>query len=223
MLRSSIFLLVLGASLSLASTAHALGPIDVEVGAKVGAGSNPIGNGFPNPLGVGVGGRAGVAISGLYAGISAMDYVGSSAQRIDVVEGTSYEQGSVSPHSFLYGAELGYGRKLGGLVLLRAQVGVGDDVLGMGGGVGIGTTLDNIIVPALAVPSRNYLYVEPGVVALIQLGVIYVGLDVSALLLPSGPSARTPYGALSPATAPFSTSHALDAALTAHGQLGVRF
>jgi hypothetical protein len=47
----------------------------------------------------------------------------------------------------------------------------------------------------------NYFYLEPGVVGLVSLGVLFVGADVGALLLPMGP----------------------DIALTAHGQIGVTF
>jgi hypothetical protein len=45
----------------------------------------------------------------------------------------------------------------------------------------------------------NYVYLEPGVVGLVSLGVLFVGADVGALLLPTGP----------------------DSALTIHGQIGV--
>ena len=47
----------------------------------------------------------------------------------------------------------------------------------------------------------NYFYLEPGVVGLVSLGVLFVGADVGALLLLTGP----------------------DSALTVHGQIGVTF
>jgi len=47
----------------------------------------------------------------------------------------------------------------------------------------------------------NYVYFEPGVVVLVSLGALFVGADVGALILPTGP----------------------DSALTVHGQIGVTF
>jgi hypothetical protein len=217
--RAAVGLVALGVALGFAPAAHALGPVDVEVGAKVGAGSNPVGGGLPNPLGVGVGGRAGISVSGLYAGVSAIDYLGTSG-RLDLVQGTDFEQGPLSPHSFLFGVELGYGLRLARVLVLRAQVGLGDDVLGMGGGVAVGSLLDNIISVARPVPDRGYLYLEPGVTALFEVGWFFAGVDVNALVLPWGPSV-TPPGAGS--TTPFLSAHKLDGAATVHGQLGVRF
>jgi hypothetical protein len=49
----------------------------------------------------------------------------------------------------------------------------------------------------------NYFYLEPGIVGLVSLGVLFVGADVAALLLPTGSG-----GGLS---------------ATVHGQLGVTF
>src|SRR5271167_4825380 len=68
------------ATLAVERDAHALGPIDLEVGAKVGGATNPLsGNGVPNPLGVGLGGRAGIAfLGGIYLGGNIMYYLGSS-------------------------------------------------------------------------------------------------------------------------------------------------
>ncbi|HEY3815900.1 MAG TPA: hypothetical protein VGL81_01955 [Polyangiaceae bacterium] len=220
-LRSALFLVVLALSLSRAGPAQALGPLDVEVGAKAGAGSNPIGGGFPNPLGPGVGGRAGVALAGLYAGVSAMYYAGVGTQKLDVIDGTNFERGAVSPHSFLFGGELGYGVTLGGLVLLRAQVGLGDDVLGMSGGVALGSTIDNIVSIPQAVPAHDYLYLEPGITALVEVGKVYAGLDGNVLLLPSGP--RWPPSHVLIGQDPFPSSQTLDSAVTVHAQLGLRF
>jgi hypothetical protein len=75
-------LLLAGAALSTLSVtrrASALGPVDIEVAAKVGGGTNPENNSHdagPNPLGFGFGGRAGVSVSGLYAGLSFGYYLG---------------------------------------------------------------------------------------------------------------------------------------------------
>jgi len=58
----------------LARDAHALGPGDIELGAKVGYATNPLsGSGASNPL-FGLGGRAGFAFKGgLYLGGSVVD------------------------------------------------------------------------------------------------------------------------------------------------------
>ena len=207
--------LALGLLLGLAPPAHALGPIDVEVGAKVGAGTNPVGGGLPDPMGLGLGGRAGVALSGLYLGVSVVDSLGATGQ-LHVVEGPDFEEGTLSPHSLLYGLEAGYGIPLAHRVLLRAQLGVGQDRLGMGGGLAVGTTLDNIVDLPQPVATTTYLYLEPAIVALVTLGHLYAGVDVGALLLPSGPS-------VAPPGTPFLSPHRLDGATTAHAQVGVRF
>src|SRR5207237_10223909 len=93
--------------------AHALGPVDLEIGAKVGAGTTPTGDKI-NPLGFGLGGRAGVGIFGIYAGVSAMYYFGSSAS----------DPNHRTGKAVLYGAEAGYTFKLAFLEL-RPQLGVG--------------------------------------------------------------------------------------------------
>jgi hypothetical protein len=152
-----------------------------------------------------------------------MYYVGGSG-KIDVTDGPDYERGSVSPHSFLYGGEVGYGLTLASLVVLRAQLGLGDEMLGMGGGVAIGSLDDNIVTFPQPVRTTNYLYLEPGVTALVEFGKVYAGVDVNALLLPSGPKLVSPTGIGSSfSTAPFSSSHTLDSAVTVHGQVGIRF
>jgi hypothetical protein len=220
--RMGLFFLVLAAALSASAPAQALGPVDVEVGAKVGAGTNPVGGGFPNPLGFGVGGRAGVSIFGLYAGLSAMNYFGGGSQQVDVTQGFAYERGSVSPHSFLWGGEAGYGVSLFGLVTLRAMFGIGEDVLGMSGGLATGLTNDNMVHPTLPVQSTSYVYLEPGLTALANLGVFYVGLDASALLLPAGPG-WPPNLATVPLHGAFSSTHQLDTAIAVLAEVGFRF
>jgi hypothetical protein len=98
--------------LTMERPAYALGPIDLEIAAKVGYGSND--------LGVGLGGRAGVSFFGLYGGVSVIDYLGKSQT----------ESPGPSPftrHSFLYGGEVGYGIKIS-LLTIRPLVGFGDAI-----------------------------------------------------------------------------------------------
>src|SRR5580658_1939826 len=68
------------AALWVAPAASALGPVDVEVAAKVGGVTTPSNaqNGLPDPIGFAAGGRAGVAYKGLYGGISIVYLIGST-------------------------------------------------------------------------------------------------------------------------------------------------
>jgi hypothetical protein len=157
--------LSVAAIVSFAGNASALGPLDLEIGAKVGVGTTPsnLPPNSPNPLGFGLGARAGVSILGFYGGGSIMYYLGSSQS----LPGG----GNVSDHVLMYGLEGGYGVKLIDLLTLRAQVGVGSyDVT-------VSTPLGNQDV--------SNLYIEPGVTAMITLPVVgwFVGADANALVL----------------------------------------
>jgi hypothetical protein len=142
-----------------AQDAFALGPVDLELGARAGGGTNPFGGNPqpPNPLGFGLGARGGATIFGIYGGVGVMYYFGSS----ETVLGSS-----VSVHSLLYGAELGYSVKLA-ILTIRPQVGLG-----------------NCTLSATGASDTNNLYVEPGLTGLITLGTIFVGADANALILP---------------------------------------
>jgi hypothetical protein len=181
----------------LAHDAHALGPLDLEIGVKAGAGTVPGGGSGPNPLGFGLGGRAGVSIFGLYGGLSLLNYFGES-QTLGPFK--------TSAKSLMYGVEGGYGSSLGPLTL-RAQVGVGNYSetvdLTVSGGAAAGMP-----VPTWT-GTRNSLYIEPGLTAMIAFGTVFIGADANVLLLPNDPN---PNGQTS-----------FDAAFTAHGQVGVKF
>jgi hypothetical protein len=82
--------------------AHALGPIDLEIAAKAGYGSND--------LDFGIGGRAGISFFGLYGGVSLVDYLGQD-----------------SVHVLTYGGEVGFGIKIA-FVTIRPLLGFGDAV-----------------------------------------------------------------------------------------------
>jgi hypothetical protein len=192
-------LLVGVAAALVAHDAHALGPLDLEIGAKAGVGTAPGGtsNG-PNPLGFGVGGRAGVSILGLYGGISGIYYLGESKS---VTSGPV--SASVSAHSILLGLEAGYGSKIGPLSL-RGTVGIGNIETDYSGGAaapGFTLTIPN--------GSNNGLYIEPGVTGIVALGLWFIGADANALILPDYPGTDG--------------SKSLEAAFTIHGQLGVKF
>jgi hypothetical protein len=182
--------------------AHALGPLDLEIGAKAGVGTMPSNESGPNPLGFGIGGRAGVAIAGLYGGVSAVYYVGES-QSVSA-GGVS---ANVSKHALLYGVEGGYGWKLLDILTIRPQIGVGQMTLWASGGL---SSSGAITANTSGSQSANALYLEPGVTAMISLGTFFVGADANVLVIPS----------LNDPTIGKSQS---DIAFTAHGQLGVKF
>ena len=171
------------AILAFSTKAYALGPVDIEISARAGVAAGNIG-----PLGFGIGGRGGVSIMGLYAGIEVIEYLGATAE----CGGCSWPAGAQpvmqSQSALLYGFEAGYNLKFS-RVTIRPQLGLGNFRLSAWYGA-----------PSASDVS-NYFYLEPGVVGLVSLGVFFVGADVGALFLPTGP----------------------DLALTAHGQIGVTF
>jgi hypothetical protein len=189
-MRRIVTVAVLGLTTLLASEAHALGPVDIEAAAKIGGGTSPF-NGYSNPLGFGLGARGGIGLGGLYGGVSIIYYFGSS-QNIDALGG------SVSASALLYGIEGGYGAKLFNLFTLRGQLGLGNFQLNIGG------------VQASSHPTN--LYLEPGLTALMNFGLILVGVDANILILPG---INDPSGV--------NGGSSWDAAFTAHVQGGVKF
>lgn len=153
-------LLTLAIALS-SREARALGPIDIEVGAKLGAASNPVG-GNVNPLNVGLGARAGVSLFGLYGGLNLVNYFGSG----DGVGGTF--------HALEFGGELGYSIKIA-ILTLRPQVGLGNITFS----------------DSTTSTSQSSFYAEPGLTALLTFGIIYLGADANALVITSAPNAES--------------------------------
>jgi len=170
---SILFLGFALSTLSVPRSASALGPVDVEIAAKVGGGTNPIlvgsnGMGPPGPqlnaLGFGLGARAGASFYGFYGGLSFMDYLGS------------HGNGGDSMKTLLYGVEAGYSFGVP-LFTLRPQLGVGNYTV---------TQSESFVSPAESFSSSS-LYLEPGLTALASFGVWMVGADVNVLYLwPSG-------------------------------------
>jgi hypothetical protein len=177
-------------SLSITRDARALGPVDLEVAGKVGVGTNPFSD-LPNPLGFGLGARAGVSLLGLYGGLSLMYYVGSGQDNV------ANAGGHVSVNSLLYGIEAGYGAKLFGLITLRGQLGLGNYQLNESGATGN--------------QNPTNLYLEPGLTALLSIGIVIVGVDANILILPGVSDPLPPGGST------------WDAAFTLHAQGGVKF
>jgi hypothetical protein len=154
------------AVLTAPTEAHALGPIDLEIAAKVGYANNP-GSGDPNPLGVGLGGRAGVSFMGAYGGVNILYYFGGTSN-VNIA--------SVSANSLLYGIEAGYGVTLVDILTIRAQLGVGNITISSSGSLG------SVAAPS---SSLNNLYLEPGLTGLLGFGTYFVGVDANLLVLPS--------------------------------------
>jgi len=124
MVRLSLLLATAGLTVAIVAfpgKADALGPVDVEIGARAGVTPGPLGR-----LGVGIGGRGGVSILGrLYAGIDVIDYLGATA----TCGGCSWPSGAMPVEQWrsalLYGFEGGYNFKIS-RVTIRPQLGLGD-------------------------------------------------------------------------------------------------
>jgi hypothetical protein len=155
--------------------AHALGPIDVEIGAKAGVATTPIkDSGVPNPLGFGIGARGGIDFLGFYGGVQLMYYFGGS----DEVSVPGAESVKVSLHTFMYGVEAGYGFTLLDILTIRPQVGVGNATFS-GSGEAAG-----FVNASGSGGSQSNLYIEPGVTGLVSLGGFFVGADANLLWFP---------------------------------------
>lgn len=164
--KSSVLWAATGAGLLALFTtreAHALGPLDLEIAAKVGYGTNPDSGSSLNPLGFGLGGRAGVSLFGLYAGVSAVYYLGGS-ETVPCPAGTPCPNGSPSAHTLMYGGEFGYGFKIS-IVTIRPLIGVGSALVSGSG-------------------SSSSLYLEPGVTGLVSFGLFLVGVDANLAIFP---------------------------------------
>ena len=181
--------------------ASALGPFEVEVAAKVGGGTNPVNlpssaQGGPpqvNALGFGLGTRAGASFYGFYGGISFMYYLGGRQAPYGTDSNILLRRESFN--SLMYGVEAGYDFSVS-LLTVRPQFGVGNFTL-------------TASSPGTTSSSSNNIYLGVGIVALLSLGRWLVGTDAGTFLLPG-----------------WSDSHPggnSKEALTAHGQVGVRF
>jgi hypothetical protein len=159
--------------------ARALGPVDIEVGAKVGVATSPVSNGnTPNPLGFGLGARGGLSFEGVYAGIQLLYYFGSS-QNEPVL-------GELSEHALLYGVEAGYGfTLLDKLLTIRPQLGLGNATFTVSGSSSVANVSGST--------SKSNLYLEPGVTGLVSLGGWFVGADLNLLFLPGMDNTTTAF------------------------------
>jgi hypothetical protein len=153
-----------------ASRALALGPVDIEIGAKLGYADGGNADLGANPLGLAVGGRGGEVFSGLYGGIDAMYYTGGTPSPPPCV-GTACAAPAVpSFHAFAIGIEVGYGLKLS-ILTIRPQLGLGNITFT----AAFGTPND---------PSVGKFFGRPALVGLVALGPAYAGADAGLLVVP---------------------------------------
>jgi hypothetical protein len=156
-------------TLAVSRSARALGPVDIEIASRVGGGTSPIKDDPINILGFGLGGRAGASILGIYGGVSGAYYFGGGLS-----PGTPLSNGGISRKttvsSWLYGIQGGYSFSILALTL-RPSVEVGNYV--------IHATLAGF-------PTENFsnVYIEPGVTALVGIGMWFLGADANVFLTP---------------------------------------
>jgi hypothetical protein len=174
--------------------AHALGPVDLEIGAKIGVGTSPTSDLNYNPLGFGLGARAGVDFFNIYAGVQFMYYLGGS-------EGGTSSFGSITTktHAWQYGIDVGYNINVS-ILTIRPQIGFGNTTLSTST-TGQSAPLD--VTAKFGGGTDNDFYLEPGVTALVGLGIWFVGADANLLWVPALDGSQ--------------------AAFTIHGQVGFKF
>jgi hypothetical protein len=183
---------VVAGSVWIPRQAFALGPVDLEVAAKVGGGTSTVSGGGPNPLGFGLGGRAGVSIFGFYGGLAAMYYLGESADTALNGLGSVHTQVS----STLVGLEGGYNLGLS-ILTIRPQLGLGYYNAGFSlsyqGAAG---------APGPTSQNTSSVYLEPDITALVSLGIWFVGADAGLLWVPAVDNSQV--------------------AVVVHGQVGIK-
>jgi hypothetical protein len=177
--------------------ARAAGPVDLELGAKVGVGSN-LSVAPPDLLGFALGGRGGVSVFGFYGGVDILHYFGST-----VVPAPGDK---IWASAWMTGVDLGYNFKIA-MVTIRPLLGTGD--------LFVSSTFSRspckgcLIAFQTQGSSRSHnLYFEPGVTVLAPFGTFFAGADANWFILPhivdeSGDKPQT--------------------AFTLHGQIGIHF
>lgn len=227
---------VLGAAiLGLPRQALALGPLEIEGGGFVGAGSNP--SHGPNPLAVGIGARAGVDVRNLYAGLAVTYYFGDAGQcgagapanspgnsplpAAFCNLGAGGGEVQLNQHASLYGLDLGYtfGFARAKFFKLRPLLELGDLEIARTGTVSSQTLTSG---PLAGLRSDNAFYLQPGLTAFLTVDALFLGVDANLLLVPSvvDIDGITPNVA---GTGNLASSSRTLAAFTAHAQVGFRF
>jgi hypothetical protein len=201
--RDRLAVAVVAGILLVARAAHAIGPVDAEV-AGVGGGTN-LASSAANELGFEAGARAGVSWRHFYGGLSFVDSPTVTMRALCVGPVVAYcttGTTSVLPfsvRSIRYGLDAGYDFRLLSRFIVRPQLGVGRIALYQSSPVQV---VVNDGLEGLDGTAHD-VYLEPGVTAIVFLWHFLLGVDANALWVPELAHSR--------------------AALTAHGQLGVRF
>jgi hypothetical protein len=159
-----------------------LGDVHPEVAARmmVGAALTPL-EGAPGP---GFGVRGGASYLGFYGGLSFTDFM--SEHQCQFSSPDPSPGGCGSTHAALYGLELGYGKTFLQVLMVRAELGVGDYALTSDSTSTTCTdTLCNAVSTTASHASRNNLYLAPGALLAVTLGPVLVGLDANIYYMPS--------------------------------------
>jgi hypothetical protein len=149
---------------------------EIELGAKAGFVSAPT-PGYVSPFGLGFGGRLGASFSGVYVGVSVVDFLGGS-------------DGTITESSILYGGEIGFGFRIhdvgGGSITIRPQVGVG--VVNIertdSSKVDIVTTASGRTATSGQSTTVSNVYLEPGLSFMYASGANFFALNAGALIVP---------------------------------------
>jgi hypothetical protein len=148
--------------------ARAAWPVDVEVGGRIGGGTDPH-VGIITPLSLGLGVRGGAIYKHVYAGVELTYYLGD--------HGTKGPERSAA-NALQTGFELGYGIDFS-VFTIRPQLGLGNITFKntVESATPQGGTQENI-------DTHGHFFLEPGVVALAVFGIGYTGADANVLVLP---------------------------------------
>jgi hypothetical protein len=150
---------------------------EIELGAKGGYLSAPT-PGYVSPFGLGFGGRLGASFSGVYVGVSVVDFLGGS-------------DGTITESSILYGGEIGFGFRIhdvgSGSITIRPQVGVG--VVNIertdASKVDVVTTASGRTATSGQTTTVSNLYLEPGLTLMYASGAHFFALNAGALVVPN--------------------------------------
>jgi hypothetical protein len=143
------------AVVSLAQSARALGPVDVEVAAE--------GGWATNGLTADVGGRAGISVIGIYVGFVGVYYVGKTGSPVGQLPPLPPSGATQRYHQLAFGGELGYGFKLGPVTLRPF--------------VGFGRTTTYGSYPDLSTDTAGQPYFEAGGLVQLTFGHLIFGVD----------------------------------------------
>lgn len=164
-----------GLLVSVAPDASAVGPVDLELGAKGGFGTNPTSS-SANPLAFGLGARAGASMLGFYAGADVTYYFGIGT--------TSVSEYKISDWALKAGGDIGYGFKIAA-VTIRPRLGVGDLIVTSNPTQTAPPCPCFISFPVVRPSTQDYLYIEGGLTALVPIGMFFVGADIDFLVVPN--------------------------------------